>query len=34
MGKVFLELEEENIISLMIGCDDQIGYKGIQKINN
>lgn len=33
-GKVFLELEEENIIPLMIGCDDQIGYQGIQKINN
>ena len=33
-GKVFLELEEENIIPLMRGCDDQIGYQGIQKINN
>lgn len=32
-GKVFLELEEEKI-PLMIGCDDQIGYKDIQKINN
>lgn len=33
-GKAFLELEEENIVPLMIGCDDQIGYQGIQKINN
>lgn len=33
-GNVFLELEEENIIPLMIGCDDQIGYKCVQKIND
>ena len=34
-GKVFLELEEESILPLMIGCDDQLGgYEGISKINH
>jgi hypothetical protein len=33
-GKVFLELEEDKIVPLMIGCDDQIGgYEAIKKIN-
>ncbi|MCO6540660.1 MAG: hypothetical protein J6569_11120 [Gilliamella sp.] len=33
-GKVFLELEEDKILPLMIGCDDQVGgYDGIKKIN-
>ncbi len=34
-GKVFLELEEENILPLIIGCDDLVGgYEGITKINH
>ena len=33
-GSVFLELEEENILPLIIGCDDLVGgYEGITKIN-
>ena len=34
-GKVFLELEEENILPFIIGCDDLVGgYEGITKINH
>ena len=34
-GNVFLELEEESILPLMIGCDDLVGgYEGITKINH
>ena len=34
-GKVFLELEEENILPFIIGCDDLVGgYEGITQINH
>jgi hypothetical protein len=34
-GHVWLELEEDNIVPLMIGNDDQVGgYEGIKKINH
>ena len=34
-GSVFLELEEENILPFIIGCDDLVGgYEGITKINH
>ena len=34
-GSFFLELEEENILPFIIGCDDLVGgYKDITKINH